>query len=87
MPHGLAAAYSLSDRGPVPQVGIRPISSPASDVHNTVSPISSCGVPAASASFSTPASRSTSSVRWLVMWARGVFATQPYLLTSSVSTP
>jgi hypothetical protein len=34
MPHGLAAAYSLSECGPVPQVRIRPISSPASAVHS-----------------------------------------------------
>src|SRR6201999_2901258 len=87
MPQGLAAVYSVREASPVPQVRMRPISSPASDVHSTVSPIRCCGVPWASASACTPRSRSTSMVRWLVMWARGVFATQPYLVTSVVCIP
>ncbi|MDH6219031.1 hypothetical protein M2283_006365 [Streptomyces pseudovenezuelae] len=75
-----SSSISLDRSSPVPQVRIRAISSPAIDVQKTVSPIRCRGVPAASASSSTPRSRSASRVRWLVMWARGVLATHPYLL-------
>ena len=66
---------------------MRPISSPAMDVQKTVSPISSCGVASASTWGSTPTSRKISMVRWLVMWARGVFAVQRYLVIMMLSTP
>lgn len=85
--HGLAAPYSAADPAPVPQLAIRPISGPVSDVQSTVSPIRSGGVPTARALSSTPRSRKTSMVRWLVMCARGVLAIQPYLVASTVGTP
>lgn len=47
---------------------------PARLVQKVVSPISRCGVACATTSASTPRSRSTSMVRWLVMCARGVSA-------------
>src|ERR1700744_2270953 len=38
-------------------------------------------------SFSIPRSRKISTVRWLVMWARGVFAVHEYLVITTCSTP
>ena len=38
-------------------------------------------------SSSIPRSRKISTVRWLVMWARGVLAVQRYLVTTRCSTP
>ena len=65
-------------RGCVPQVRIRPISSPARLVQKAVWPISSCGGGLVRVIWSSmPMSRSSSIVRWLVMWARGVLAVQP----------
>ncbi len=66
---------------------MRAISSPARLVQNTLSPINCCGVPTDRASSSTRKSRSTSMVLWLVMWARGLSATQPYLPMTVVRTP
>ena len=70
---GTARPVRSRPRGPgcVPQVRIRPISSPAIEVQNTVSPIISCGVASASTCSSMPRSRKISMVRWLVMCARG----------------
>ena len=73
--------------GCVPQVRTRPISSPARLVQNTVSPIRRCGVPLARMSSSMPRSRMISTVRWLVMCARGVLAVQRYLVITMWSTP
>ncbi len=66
---------------------MRPISSPAMEVQKTVSPTSSCGVASASTCSSMPMSRKISMARWLVMWARGVFAVQRYLVIMIVGTP
>ena len=66
---------------------MRPSSSPASEAQNTVLPIQSCGTASALASASTPRSRSTSKVRWFVMCARGVLASQRYWFTSTLGTP
>ena len=78
--HGDASRQSACRAGCVPQVRIRPISSPAIEVQNTVSPISSCGVASASTWRSMPMSRKTSIARWLVMCARGVLAVQRYFV-------
>lgn len=87
MPQGLWEEYSVRLSSPVPQVRMRPISSPRREVANTVSPIRRLGVPFSSASCSIPRSRKTSMARWLVMWARGVPASHPYLVTRWVRTP
>jgi hypothetical protein len=84
---GLASLKSASRAGWVSQVRTRPISSPAREVQNTVSPIRACSVPWASTSASTPRSRKISTVRWLVMWARGVLAVHRYLVITRWSTP
>jgi hypothetical protein len=68
-------------------VRIRPISSPAIDVQNTVSPTSACGVASASTWSSMPRSRKISIARWFVMCARGVFAVQRYLVIMMLGTP
>ena len=75
---GLERRCSAFDSGLVPQDCMRPSSSPARETQNTLLPINSCGAACsiASASTSGPRSRSTSIVRWLVMWARGVLASQ-----------
>src|SRR3984957_2978600 len=84
---GEASWESASRAGWVPQVLIRPISSPAIDVQNTVSPTSSCGVASASTWSSTPRSRKISIARWLVMCARGVLAVHRYLVIMMFGTP
>lgn len=71
----------------MPQEGTRPISSPAIEVQNTVSPIISCGTACALTSETIPTSRKISMLRWLVMCARGVFAVQRYLVTMMLRTP
>ena len=84
---GLRNVADTAGRGEVvvgPAVGmVAPGEQPAdllaaSDVQNTLLPISSCGTDFSLASSSMPSSRSTSMVRWLVMWARGVLASQAY---------
>src|SRR5215204_6479578 len=84
---GLASVYSALRAGWVPHVCRRASSSPARLVQNEVWPISSFGTPFSSTSASTPASRRTSIVRWLVMCARGVFAVQRYFVMHTLSTP
>ena len=84
---GEASRASPSRAGWVSQVRMRPISSPAIAVQNTVSPTSSCGVASARTWSSMPRSRKISMVRWLVMCARGVFAVQRYLVIMMLLTP
>src|SRR5699024_3162604 len=84
---GEANSWSACLAGWVPQVRIRPISSPASEVQNTVSPIVSCGVASAMTWYSMPTSRKISMVRWLVICARGVLAVQRYLVIVMLGTP
>ena len=84
---GLASVYSALRAGCVPHVCSRASSSPARLVQNDVWPMSSFGTPFSSTSASTPASRRTSIVRWLVMCARGVFAVQRYFVMTTLSTP
>ena len=81
---GLASVYSALRAGCVPHVCRRASSSPARLVQNDVWPMSSFGTPFSSTSASTPASRRTSIVRWLVMCARGVFAVQRYFVMHDV---
>jgi hypothetical protein len=71
----------------VPHDGIRPSSSPARLVQNVVLPMYCQGVASRISRSSMPASRSVSMVRWLVMCARGVSESRPYLVTSRVSVP
>jgi hypothetical protein len=71
---GLASSCAAWTSGSLPQERSRPSSSPARLVQKVVSPINCCGVAFATTSSSTPRSRNTSMVRWLVMWARGVSA-------------
>src|SRR5664280_1471051 len=66
---------------------MRPSSSPAIEVQNTVSPIRWCGVASALTCSSMPRSRKISIVRWLVMCALGVFAVHRYLVIIMLSTP
>jgi hypothetical protein len=84
---GLARSKSALRLGLVPQVRSRASSSPARLVQNTWSPISSCGVAFSTTAPSRPTSRMISTVRWLVMCARGVFESQRYLSTRTFSTP
>src|ERR1035438_2370077 len=66
---------------------MRPISSPAIEVQNTVSPMISCGEASASTCASMPRSRKISMVRWLVMCARGVLAVHLYLVIMMLGIP
>src|ERR1700722_9710973 len=66
---------------------MRPISSPAIDVQNTVSPMMSCGEASASTWSSMPRSRKISIVRWLVMCARGVLAVHRYFVIMMLLIP
>ena len=84
---GEASRASASRAGCVSQVRMRPISSPAIVVQNTVSPTSSWGVASARTWSSMPRSRKISMVRWLVMCARGVFAVQRYLVIMMLLIP
>lgn len=76
--HGLDSRCSALECWAFPQVMSRPSSTPASELQKTLLSISACGVACimASASTSRPRSRSTSMVRWLVICARGVLASQ-----------
>ena len=71
----------------MPHVCNRAISSPARLVVNRVSPIWSHGVAYLRASSSIPRSRSTSTARWLVMCARGEFATHGNIVIACTRTP
>ncbi len=71
---GLASSWAAWTSGSLPQERTRPSSSPARLVQKVVLPIRCCGVACVITSCSTPRSRSTSIVRWLVMCARGVSA-------------
>ncbi|MNG10520.1 hypothetical protein D3C84_939930 [compost metagenome] len=71
----------------LPQVSRRPSSSPAKLVAQTLLAISSWGLATARTCSSTPASRNTSMVRWLVMCARGLLAVQRYLLIKRFRIP
>src|SRR6202021_3134904 len=65
----------------------RPNSSPARLSQNTLLAIRCCGAAWATALSSRPRSRRISMARWLAMWARGVSASHPYLVTRTCFTP
>ena len=71
---------------PVPQVIIRDSSRPAKAVAKTCLPIRWWGRARAITRSSMPRSRKISTLRWLVMWARGELAVA-YLVRVSAGTP